>query len=145
VRVLDAEAVEWRIEEEGGSEHPADGGDNRRHDAPARSRNHHRNQIDHGAVAEPGLDDDEIDRRGDGRDHAKRQQNAAQFFADAVEFQGVEHAHAVRRPGLPGRAQYTPPELGLSLVSPGPLGQIAAVQIGLFPALFGPTERWQSG
>ena len=122
MRVGDAEAVERRVEEEGGSEHPADGGEDRRHDAPARGRDHYRDQIDHGAVAEPGLDDDEIDCRGDGRDHAKRQQNAAQFLADAVEFQGVEHAHAVRRPGLSGRAQYTPPELGLSLVSRGPLG-----------------------
>ena len=57
VRVLDAQAVERRIEEEGGGAHAADGGDHRRDDAPARGRDHHWDQVDDRAVVQPGLDD----------------------------------------------------------------------------------------
>ena len=55
LRIRDAEAVERRIEEEGGGEHAADRGNDRRHDAPARRRDHHRDQIDHGAVGRARL------------------------------------------------------------------------------------------
>jgi hypothetical protein len=53
LRIRDAEAVERRIEEKGGGQHPADRSNDRGHDAPAGGRDHHRNQIDRGTVAEP--------------------------------------------------------------------------------------------
>src|ERR1017187_8768624 len=52
LRIRDAEAVERR-KEEGGGEYPAHRGNDRRYDSPARGRDHHREQIDDGAVFEP--------------------------------------------------------------------------------------------
>jgi hypothetical protein len=53
LRIRDAEAVKRRIEEKGGGEHPAHRCNDRRYDSPARGRDHHREQIDDGAVFEP--------------------------------------------------------------------------------------------
>ena len=91
LRILDAEAVERRIEEEGRGEHAANRGNNRRYDAPPGRGDHHRDQVDDGAVGKADLPDQRKQHGGDGRDQAERHEDAVQFLPDGVEFQRVMH------------------------------------------------------
>jgi hypothetical protein len=91
LRIPDSETVKRRIEEEGGGEYAANRGNHRGHDAPARGRDHHRDQENHGTVGEPDFIHQGKQQRGEGGDQAERRENAGQFLADAVEFQAVGH------------------------------------------------------
>jgi hypothetical protein len=108
LRILDAEAVKRRIEEEGRGQQAADGGKDRRHDAPAGGGDHHRDQIDNRAVAKPNFNDEAVQKAGDDGDQAEGHADPGHFLAEAGEFQGFRHGLAGLRVVLPNRAQYTP-------------------------------------
>ena len=120
LRVRDAEAVERRIEEEGGGEHAADRGNHRGHDAPARGRDHHRDQIDHRAVAEPDLP-----RRArqstavKTRDQARASAQCRAIPCGCGRISGRRAWSCRSAAGFRRTAQYTPRDPCLSL---GPLG-----------------------
>ena len=54
LRVADAEVIERREKEEGRGEHAANGGEQRRDNAPAGGRDHDRDQINDGAAGAAG-------------------------------------------------------------------------------------------
>ena len=117
MRVGDPQAVQRRIEEEGGGERAGDGGHHRRDHAPARGRNYHRNEVDDRTVVQAGLRHQAIDKGRDEPDQHQRQADVAQFSSQVVEFGRVWHCHAGRRPESFRAAQYTPADPCLSLIS----------------------------
>src|SRR5262249_21725549 len=113
LRILDAEAVEGRIGKKRRGKHAANRGNNGRHDSPPGCRDDHRDQVDHGPVGKPDFPDQGEQHRGNGRDQAKRHENAVQFLPDRVEFQRVMHRFA-GGDRVDRRVQYTPRDPSLS-------------------------------
>ena len=149
MRVGDAQAVERRIEEEGGGDRAGDGGHHRRDHAPARGRDHHRNEVDDRAVVQAGLRHQAIDKGRDEPDQHQRQADAAQFSLrrwSNLGASGIVMPAGGRNPF--GRRNIRPPTL-VCLLSRSCLSCPAWLHSGLFNRAFSGSfwapERWQSG